>query len=234
MRRSQVLAVGLGAGAAALAVSRHFRGAGQGVHAPGGILVGDAGGYDAMTGRLLGGLYDSIAADVAALVPPGGRLLEVGAGPGQLSVRLAGRFGTDVTGLDLDPAMIARARARADGLLSQERRPTFVEGNVAALPFADGSFDVVVSMLSMHHWDDPKGGLAEIARVLRPDGRALVWDLRPGAVPLHTEVPDPVAQVHGSAMRVVSTTPWRWPWRFTPSQRIELVPGDAHEAHSGA
>jgi 2-polyprenyl-3-methyl-5-hydroxy-6-metoxy-1,4-benzoquinol methylase len=89
MRRSQLLIAGLAAGAAALAVSRHFRGAAAGVHVPGGILMGDAGAYDAMTRLLLGRLYDSIAANVAATVPPDARVLEVGCGPGHLSLRLA-------------------------------------------------------------------------------------------------------------------------------------------------
>jgi SAM-dependent methyltransferase len=64
------------------------------------------------------------------------------------------------------------------------------------------SFDLVVSTLSMHHWADPTAGLTEIGRVLRPGGRALVWDFRPGVVPLHRHVPDPVDQMHASSLRV--------------------------------
>jgi ubiquinone/menaquinone biosynthesis C-methylase UbiE len=226
MHRSQLIVAGLGAGAAAIAVSRHFRGAGRGVRVPGGILIGDAGAYDAMTRLLLGGLYDSVASNVVATMPPDARVLEVGCGPGHLSLRLARQSGVDVTGLDLDPAMIDRARANADRVAIERHQLSFVVGDVAALPFPDGSFDLVVSMLSMHHWDDAKVGLAEIGRVLSPGGRALVWDLRPGAVPLHSGMPDPVEQVHGSALRVVSAMPWRWPWRFSLSQRIELVAAD--------
>jgi SAM-dependent methyltransferase len=95
-----------------------------------------------------------------------------------------------VTGLDLDAAMIARARANADGSQDDdERRPSFVVGDVASMAFPDGSFDLVVSTLSMHHWADPKAGLAEIGRVLRPNGRAFVWDFRAGPVPLHGHLP---------------------------------------------
>jgi hypothetical protein len=50
--------------------------------------------------------------------------------------------------------------------------------------------------------------------VLRPDGRALVWDFRAGPVPLHGRLPDPVEQVNGSPLRVAGAAPWRWPWRF--------------------
>jgi SAM-dependent methyltransferase len=233
MRRSQLLVAGLGAGAAALAVSRHFRGAARGVTVPGGILIGDAGAYDAMTRLLLGGLYESIAANVAATAPRDARVLEVGCGPGHLSLRLARRIDIEVTGLDLDPAMIERAKANAARKPNERHEPSFVVGDVAALPFPDGSFDLVVSMMSMHHWDDARTGLAEIGRVLRPDGRALIWDLRPGAVPLHSGMPDPVERVHDSALRVLSAVPWRWPWRFSMSQRIELVPLDERERGVG-
>lgn len=90
-----------------------------------------------------------------------------------------------MTGLDLDPAMIGRARANADRSGDgDERGPSFLVGDVASLAFPDGSFDVVVSTLSMHHWADPKTGLFEIARMLRPGGRALVRDFRAGYVPL--------------------------------------------------
>jgi hypothetical protein len=60
--------------------------------------------------------------------------------------------------------------------------------------------------------------------VLRVDGRAFVWDLRPGVVPLHAHVPDVVEHSEGSGLSVVSAAPWRWPWRFSFTQRVELVP----------
>jgi ubiquinone/menaquinone biosynthesis C-methylase UbiE len=213
----------LGAAAAAAALIRHRRAA-AGHKAPGGILIGDAVAYDAMSRLLLGSFFGRIAADVAAAAPAGARVLEVGCGPGRLSVRLARQHGLDVTGLDLDPAMIGRARANAAHPGNGGgRRPSFLVGDVAALAFPDGSFDLVVSTLSMHHWADPAAGLSEIGRVLRPGGRALVWDFRPGAAPLHRHVPDPVQHARGAPLRVASATPWRWPWRFSLTRRIELV-----------
>jgi ubiquinone/menaquinone biosynthesis C-methylase UbiE len=78
-----------------------------------------------------------------------------------------------VTGLDLDPAMIERARANAERSQDgDERRLEFIVGDVASLSFPDGSFDLVVSTLSMHHLADPKAGLAEVGRVLRPGAEA--------------------------------------------------------------
>jgi SAM-dependent methyltransferase len=225
--RSRRLVILAGAAAAAAAVIRHGRRGARGHQAPGGILIGDAAVYDAIS-RLLGPFYRGIAADAAVAVPHGARVLEVGCGPGHLSHRLAGH-GLEVTGVDLDPAMVERARAgigrrRDDG----RPRPTFLVGDAAALAFPDNSFDLVVSTLSLHHWAEPAAGLAEIGRVLRPGGRALIWDLRPGGRlhpfgPAHSHLPDPVEHLGSAPLRVVSARPWRWPWRLTLTQRVELV-----------
>jgi ubiquinone/menaquinone biosynthesis C-methylase UbiE len=183
--------------------------------------------YDAMSERLFGSLFESIARNVAAAAPARGRVLDVGCGPGHLSIRLARDHGLEVTGLDLDRAMIERARANADrSRADRGDGPSFLVGDVAALPFPPASFDVVVSTMSLHHWDEPLAGLTEIARVLRPGGRALIWDLRRGLLRLHLHAPDPLEFVGRSPLRLVSAAPWEWPWRLGLSQRIELVHAD--------
>jgi 2-polyprenyl-3-methyl-5-hydroxy-6-metoxy-1,4-benzoquinol methylase len=110
-RKLLILAV---VAAGAVAVLRHGRRAAQGHTVAGGILIGHAGVYDTLSRLLLGPLIERIAADVAAAAPAGAQVLEAGCGPGHLSLRLARQHGFEVTGLDLDPAMIARARANAD------------------------------------------------------------------------------------------------------------------------
>jgi SAM-dependent methyltransferase len=220
----------LAAATAAVAVVRHGRGAAMGRRVPGGTLIGDAAVYDRLSRLLLGRFVGRIAADVAAVAPDGAKVLEVGCGPGHLSIRLARQHGLEVTGLDLDPAMIARANAFRPGD-GDRRRPSFLVGDVAALAFPDRSFDLVVSTLSMHHWADPTAGLTEIGRVLRPGGRALVWDFRLGVRPhlfgpRHTLLPDPVHHTRGGPLQVVAVTPWRWPLRLAVTQRIELVRAD--------
>jgi SAM-dependent methyltransferase len=222
--RTFVMLVGAAAALAAV-VRRHVRGP-IGRETSRGILVGDAALYDRFVHRLLGPFFDGIAAEVAAAAPAGARVLEVGCGPGRLSIRLARDHGLDVVGLDLDPAMIERAAANAARSDGHDRVPSFLVGDVASLAFPDGSFDLVASTLSMHHWVDPAAGLNEIARVLRSGGRALVWDLRRGYVPLHGTLPDPAERADGTSLRVVKATPWRWPWRFTFTDRVELVPSD--------
>ena len=246
MGRTRTLAMLLGAIAASvaiLAVVRHGQGAATGRRVQGGILIGDAAAYDAHSRLLLGSLFGPVAADVAAVAeassPNGARVLEVGCGPGHLSIRLARGHGLEVTGIDLDPDMIGRARANAEragegfARLPAGLLPSFLVGDAASLPFPDGSFDLVVSTLSMHHWADPTAGLAEIGRVLRPGGRALVWDVRPGVWPFHPRPPDPVAHARGSTLRVVSATPWRWPLGFNLTQRVALIPASDSPGHSG-
>jgi SAM-dependent methyltransferase len=71
---------------------------------------------------------------------------------------------------------IARATSTANRTRTSNLR--FRVGDVAALPFADNSVDLVVSTLSLHHWDDPAAGLNEIVRVLGPGGQAWIYDFR--------------------------------------------------------
>jgi SAM-dependent methyltransferase len=223
--RRFLLVLGGAAAAAAMATAVMYRHAASGRHVPGGLLIGNPHAYDRLSHRiLLGSFFEGITADIGANAADGARVLEVGCGPGHLSIRMARQLGLEVTGLDLDPKMIEIARENAEAAAGDGHpEPTFVVGDVAALPFRDASFDLVVSTLSMHHWADLTAGLAEIGRVLRPGGRALVWDLRPGLVPLHRHVPDPLEHTDGDQLRVVNAAPWRWPWRFRLTQRIELL-----------
>ena len=232
MVRPRALALLAGAAAAAVAVLRHGRHTTRGHQVPGGILIGDTARYDTLSRLLLSPLIRRIAADVASVAPASAQVLEVGCGPGHLSIRLARDHGLEVTGLDLDPAMIARAQANADRPGSGNgRRPAFLVGDVASLAFPDGSFDLVVSTLSMHHSADPTTGLTEIGRALRPGARRLIWDFRPRVRPhlfgpRHVHLPDPVEHMRRSPLPVAKATPWPWPWRFNLTQRIELARAD--------
>ena len=89
MGRSRKLVILAGAAAGAVAVLRQGRHAAQGHTVPGGILVGHAGVDDALSRLLLGPFAKRIAADIAAVAPASARVLEVGCGPGHLSIRLA-------------------------------------------------------------------------------------------------------------------------------------------------
>ena len=215
-------------GASALAwISRSRTGPG------GNRLIGTPRGYDLGGEFLFRPFYRRIAEELVPLVPPDGSLLDVGCGPGQLDIELARLApGIRVTGLDVDESMIARAEAKAARLPVPyaASRPRFVIGDVAALPFPDGSFDAIVSTLSMHHWADPAAGLAEIHRVLRPGGRAAVWELAPRIRALENRMPDLAGLAAASPFGGATPRPWRWPWGLPLTERLDLVRGAADEA----
>jgi SAM-dependent methyltransferase len=92
-------------------------------------------------------------------VEPGTRLLDVGAGLGDLCAAATAR-GAVTTGIDLAPNMVRTARERHPGL-------TFLEGDAEALPFEDGAFDVVTGAFVINHLPDPERAVAEMRRVAR-------------------------------------------------------------------
>jgi ubiquinone/menaquinone biosynthesis C-methylase UbiE len=123
-------------------------------------------------------LLRSFVARRATNLVGAGAAADLGCGPGYLAVELAHRApGLHVTGVDLSDAMLTQAIANAR-LAGVAHQTDFRTADVAALPFLDASLDLVVSTLSLHHWDDPGPILDEIARVLRPGGAFLLFDLR--------------------------------------------------------
>jgi ubiquinone/menaquinone biosynthesis C-methylase UbiE len=134
--------------------------------------------YDFMARRLLRGLYRRIADDLVDAVREGADVLDVGTGPGVLLVEVA-RLRQDLrlSGVDISADMVAAATRN---LAEFGERASARHGDVTDLPFPDGSFDVAVSSLSLHHWDRTEAAGPELARVLRPGGRAYIYDF-PGA-----------------------------------------------------
>jgi len=129
--------------------------------------------YDALSrSRIFLRHYDLVADDIARACG-GGRILDVGTGPARLLLALRGRLpGAVLAGVDISPAMVAKARENV-GAAGIEVR----EGSAGELPFPEGSFDAVVSTGSMHHWKEPVAALDEAHRVLRAGGIALMYDL---------------------------------------------------------
>src|SRR5436190_946214 len=102
---------------------------------------------------------------------PGEHVLDLGCGAGTDTLVAALMVGTEgrVTGIDMTPGMLAKARASA-GQLGLEN-VDFVEGEVESLPFADERFDVIVSNGVIDLVPDKDAVFSELARVLRPGGR---------------------------------------------------------------
>ena len=154
--------------------------------------------YDRLARWTLRGLYRRVAADVAAVAPPGGAVLDVGTGPGRLLHEVAAlRPDLELVGADLSPDMVDLAR-RASAAVPG-RGITFIAADVGGLPWAAGSFDVVVSTLSAHHWPDPVAAAGELTRLLRPGGRLIVHDFRfapLGSLVAALSTRDDLGQVH--------------------------------------
>jgi len=113
---------------------------------------------------------------VVDLVAPrrGETVVDIGAGMGPAVVRAAAR-GASVVGVEPTPFMRRIISARR--LLSRHRKSiTISDGGAETLPVADGEADAVWAVNTMHHWISPSEGVAEIARVLSPGGRAVLID----------------------------------------------------------
>jgi len=107
-----------------------------------------------------------------AALSPGTRVLDVACGTGDLAFQAAS-CGARVTGLDVTVPMLDLARRK---ISSQDARPTFVAGDMGALPFADGSFSVVTTGYGLRNVTELGPALAEACRVLTPGGVLLSLD----------------------------------------------------------
>jgi SAM-dependent methyltransferase len=105
---------------------------------------------------------------------PGDTVLDVACGPGLVVCAFASVV-SHATGIDVTPAMIARAEE-----LAAEKRLANVSwrvGDVLPLPYPEGTFSLVVSRFAFHHFPDPRAVLAEMKRVCAPGGRVVLVDV---------------------------------------------------------
>ena len=117
-------------------------------------------------------------ATAEAVVRPGDRVLDACCGTGDLTVADA-RAGGHVTGLDFSERMLDRARRKAPEL-------EWVQGDLLALPFEDGSFDAATVGFGVRNVEDLPAAVRELRRVLRPGGRLGVLEItRPAGVLRH-------------------------------------------------
>jgi ubiquinone/menaquinone biosynthesis C-methylase UbiE len=107
-----------------------------------------------------------------------GQAVDVGCGPGHLVFKLARQApGLHITGIDLSDEVLTQAETYGTRAGFDER-VRFKKGSAQQIPFPDKSLDLVISTLSLHHWTQPTAVLDEVARVLRPGGAFIIFDLR--------------------------------------------------------
>jgi SAM-dependent methyltransferase len=138
----------------------------------------DAAAYDAFMGRYSVLLAPQLA-DLAGVLR-GQRALDVGCGSGALTGELVGRLGaSSVSAVDPSAPFVASVRDRYPEVDVRQ-------AEAERLPFSEDAFDVALAQLVVHFMSDPVAGLAEMARVTRPDGvvAACVWDHAGGQGPL--------------------------------------------------
>ena len=132
---------------------------------------------------------DNFATFFTPYISPGMTLLDVGCGPGTITVGLASKVNPGkVVGIDIGSSEVARAtdRAKSLGLTNAE----FEVMDATSLQFKDGQFDAVFSCMALEHIPDAAGAVREIARVLKPGG---VVGLKGGLVSRAVIVPETMA-----------------------------------------
>jgi SAM-dependent methyltransferase len=136
--------------------------------------------YDGLPGALTAvtGVITGHEALAGRLIRPGAfdvrgckHILDAGCGNGRYSLYLLKTADPDatLTAFDLSEKMLARARARV-----ANDRATYAVADLTKLPYADGAFDAAVCGWVLEHLPDPRPGLRELARVLRPGGKLLL------------------------------------------------------------
>jgi SAM-dependent methyltransferase len=148
-------------------LERRLRGRREGAQA---FFAGAAGQWDKLREELYGRSFPQAA--IRALLPSEWVVADLGCGTGPLLVDVA-PWVARVIGVDQSAAMLKAAARRVTGLKNVELRQGFLE----ALPIADGECDAALLLLALSYVADPAPAVREMARVLRPGGRAVIVDL---------------------------------------------------------
>ena len=151
-------------------------------------------------------------------IEPGVRVLDVACGAGQTAIPMS-RAGAKVIGVDIATNLIQQARARAQAESLDTR---FEEGDAEMLPFEDGSFDLVISLIGAMFAPRPDLVAAELKRVCRPGGKIIMGNWTP------TGFVGQMFKVHG---KYVAAPPLMAPpvkWGDEETVRERLSDGTSH------
>ena len=122
--------------------------------------------------------FKALARRVASELPLGSSVLEVAPGPGYFAIELAKLGDYRVTGLDISKTFVEIADRNAK---EAKVHVDFRQGNASDMPFEENSFNFILCRAAFKNFSDPLGALQEMYRVLKPEGRGLIIDLRKDA-----------------------------------------------------
>jgi len=129
----------------------------------------------------------------ALAAQPGEHILDIGCGPGFYVAELADRVGRQgsVVGIDISAEMLALAKRRCEALTNV----SWHEAAATSLPLDSTSFDAAISVQVLEFVNDVDTALAELRRVLRSDGRVVIWDVDWSSISWYSEHAERMARV---------------------------------------
>ena len=149
--------------------------------------------------------HQVMAKQLAGQIPAGGKVLEIAPGPGYFCIELAKLGNFQITGLDISKSFveISRRNAAEAGL-----KIDFRQGNASALPFSDESFDFTFCQAAFKNFSEPVKAIAEMYRVLKPKGTAVIVDMRRDA-----SADDIEREVKGMSLDRINEMMVRWTFK---------------------
>ncbi|MCL5995632.1 MAG: class I SAM-dependent methyltransferase [Chloroflexi bacterium] len=149
--------------------------------------------------------HKGMAAQMVKKIPPGGRVLEIAPGPGYFCIELAKLGHYQITGLDISKTFIEIARKNA---VEAGFNIEFRQGDAANMPFEAGTFDFLFCQAAFKNFTQPVRAIAEMYRVLRPGGVAVIVDLR------HDASQDEIEhEIKGMGLGRIDEIMTRWTFR---------------------
>ena len=148
--------------------------------------------------------FERLARELVQVLPSNARILEIAPGPGYLCIALAKLGPFKVTGLDISQSFVRMASlsAKREGVVAR-----FIHGSASDIPLEDGLFDLIVCRAAFKNFSEPLKALNEMHRVLKPEGRAVIIDLRKDA-----SWEEIVAYVDG--LKISRTSAWMTKFTF--------------------
>jgi ubiquinone/menaquinone biosynthesis C-methylase UbiE len=143
-----------------------------------------------------------MAKQLVEKIPANGSVLEIAPGPGYFCIEVAKLGSYQITGLDISKSFveIADRNAKQAGLMID-----FREGNASDMPFKDNTFDFTFCQAAFKNFSEPVKAIAEMHRVLKPNGTAVIVDMRRDAPPEDIE-----REVNGMQLDRINEFIVRW------------------------